>query len=305
MKYENILRSIGNTPHIRLIKLFPHHNVWIKDERRNPGGSIKDRIALAMIEEAEKSGKLKPGGIVVEPTSGNTGIGLAMTGAVKGYRVILVMPDSMSIERRKILQAYGAELVLTPREKGMTGAVEKAKEILSKNENAWMPMQFENRVNPEIHSLTTAGEIIADFPEGFEFMVAGVGTGGHITGVGRILKDKFPGIRIIAVEPSESPVISGGNPAPHKIQGIGAGFVPGNYEAAIVSEVMKVKGDDAYEMTRLLAVTEGLMAGISTGAVCYAVKQICSSLPYGTTILTFAYDTGERYLSQPGLWGAE
>jgi len=278
MKYENILRSIGNTPHIRLIKLFPHHNVWIKDERRNPGGSIKDRIALAMIEEAEKSGKLKPGGIVVEPTSGNTGIGLAMTGAVKGYRVILVMPDSMSIERRKILQAYGAELVLTPREKGMTGAVEKAKEILSKNENAWMPMQFENRVNPEIHSLTTAGEIIADFPEGFEFMVAGVGTGGHITGVGRILKDKFPGIRIIAVEPSESPVISGGNPAPHKIQGIGAGFVPGNYEAAIVSEVMKVKGDDAYEMTRLLAVTEGLMAGISTGAVCYAVKQICSSL---------------------------
>jgi len=305
MKYNNILESVGNTPHIRLSRLFPHHDVWIKDERRNPGGSIKDRIALAMIEEAEKSGKLKPGGIIVEPTSGNTGIGLAMAGAVKGYRVILVMPDSMSIERRKILQAYGAELVLTPREKGMTGSVEKAKEIKSENKNAWMPMQFENKANPEIHSLTTAKEIIADFPEGFEFMVAGVGTGGHITGVGRILKDKFPGIRIIAVEPAESPVISGGIPAPHKIQGIGAGFVPRNYEAAVVSEVMKVKGDDAYEMTRLLAVTEGFMAGISTGAVCYAVKQICNALPYETRILTFAYDTGERYLSLPGLWDAD
>lgn len=305
MKHKNILQSIGNTPHIRLSKLFPHHEVWIKDERRNPGASIKDRIALAMIEEAEKSGKLQPGGIIVEPTSGNTGIGLAMAGAVKGYRVILVMPDSMSIERRKILHAYGAELVLTPREKGMTGSVEKAKEIVSENYYAWMPMQFENRANPEIHSLTTAREIIADFSEGFEFMVAGVGTGGHITGVGRIMKEKFPAIKIIAVEPEESPVISGGNPAPHKIQGIGAGFVPGNYEAAIVSEVIKVKGDDAYEMTRLLAVTEGLMAGISTGAVCYAVNQICRALPHKTSILTFAYDTGERYLSMEGLWSAE
>ncbi|MGQ9619842.1 MAG: cysteine synthase A [Bacteroidales bacterium] len=305
MKYDNILQSVGNTPHIRLSKLFPRHEVWIKDERRNPGGSIKDRIAVAMIEDAENTGKLKKGGIIVEPTSGNTGIGLAMAGTVKNYRVILVMPDTMSEERRRLLIAYGAELVLTPGSSGMKGAIERAMQILEENQGSWMPMQFENPANPAIHSLTTAAEILDDFPEGFDFMVAGVGTGGHIAGAGRILKENFPGIKIIAVEPYESPVISGGKPAPHKIQGIGAGFIPGNFDPAIVSEVITVKGEDAYEMTRLLASSEGLMAGISTGAVCYAVNQICKYLHSGTKILTFAYDTGERYLSMPGLWHAD
>jgi cysteine synthase len=302
MKYANVLETIGNTPHIRLSKLFPGHEVWMKDERRNPGGSIKDRIALAMIEDAENSGRLRSGGVIVEPTSGNTGIGLAMTGAVKGYKVILVMPDSMSIERRKILMAYGAELVLTPKESGMSGAIKKAAEIADKTPGSWIPMQFENPSNPGIHSKTTAREIIEDFPEGLDYFVAGVGTGGHISGAGRILKERYPGIKIIAVEPSASPVLSGGNPGPHPIQGIGAGFVPGNYDPEITDRIIKVDGRDAFSMARSAALIEGLLAGISTGAALHAITLIINEVPPGSRILTFAYDTGERYLSLPDLW---
>jgi cysteine synthase A len=302
MKYKNVLETIGNTPHIRLSKLFPGHEVWIKDERRNPGGSIKDRIALAMIEDAENFGRLRSGGVIVEPTSGNTGIGLAMTGAVKGYKVILVMPDSMSIERRKILMAYGADLVLTPKESGMSGAIKKAAEIADKTPGSWIPMQFENPSNPGIHSKTTAREIIEDFPEGLDYFVAGVGTGGHISGAGRILKERYPGIKIIAVEPSASPVLSGGNPGPHPIQGIGAGFVPGNYDPEITDRIIKVDGRDAFSMARSAALIEGLLAGISTGAALHAITLIINEVPPGSRILTFAYDTGERYLSLPDLW---
>ena len=246
MKFANILETIGKTPHVRLSKLFPDLEVWIKDERRNPGGSIKDRIALAMVEDAGKKGKLNPGGIIIEPTSGNTGIGLAMTGAVKGYRVILVMPDSMSIERRNLLIAYGAELVLTPRALGMKGAIAKARELLESTPGSWMPMQFENQVNPLIHSETTAKEIISDFPGGFDFMITGVGTGGHISGVGKVLKNKFPLLKVFAVEPSDSPVLSGGTPGPHPIQGIGAGFIPGTYSPGITERIIKIKGSDAF-----------------------------------------------------------
>jgi cysteine synthase A len=302
MKYTNVLGTIGNTPHIRLSRLFPDHEVWIKDERRNPGGSIKDRIALAMIEEAESSGRLKPGGVIVEPTSGNTGIGLAMAGAVRGYKVILVMPDSMSIERRKILKAFGAELVLTPREKGMSGSVAKAVEIAESTPGSWIPMQFDNPVNPEIHSKTTALEIISDFPEGLDFLIAGVGTGGHLSGVGKVLKGKFPGIKVFAVEPSASPVLGGGNPGPHPIQGIGAGFIPRNYYPGIADRIVSVKGSDAFKMVRSVALSEGLLVGISTGASLAAIFGLQNELPRGGRILLIAYDTGERYLSIPDLW---
>lgn len=302
MKFNNVLETIGNTPHIRLSKMFPGHEVWIKDERRNPGGSIKDRIALAMIEDAEKSGRLKPGGVIVEPTSGNTGIGLAMAGAVNGYKVILVMPDSMSNERRKILKAYGAELVLTPRESGMPGAIKKATEIVEGTKGSWMPKQFENPANPEIHSRRTAFEIIADFPDGIDYLVAGVGTGGHISGVGRILKEKFSAIRIIAVEPSASPVLSGGDPGPHPIQGIGAGFIPKNYFPDVVDSIIKIDGRDAFAMVRSAALREGLLVGISTGALFHAITLIINEIPPESKILTFVYDTGERYLSVPDLW---
>jgi len=302
MKFNNIISSVGNTPHIKLPALFPGHEVWIKDERRNPGGSIKDRIAVAMIEDAEQSGKLSAGGIIVEPTSGNTGIGLAMAGAVKGYKVIMVMPESMSVERRKILRAYGAEIVLTPREKGMPGAVEKAREITASTKGAWMPMQFENKANPDIHSKTTAMEIVSDFPEGFDFMVAGVGTGGHITGVGRILKERFPSLKIIAVEPADSPVLSGGNPSSHKIQGIGPGFIPENYNKEICDRIIQVRNEDAYTMAREAACKEGLFAGISTGASLHAVKILTQETSNPLRILCFAYDSGERYLSLDDLW---
>jgi cysteine synthase A len=302
MKFNNVLETIGKTPHIRLSKLFPVHEVWIKDERRNPGGSIKDRIVLAMIEDAEQSGRLKPGGVIVEPTSGNTGIGLAMTGAVMGYRVILVMPESMSIERRKIFKAFGAELVLTPREKGMNGAIMKAAEIVDSTPGSWMPMQFENPANPLIHSKTTAQEIITDFPEGFDYLVAGVGTGGHISGVGSVLKKIFPLIKIFAVEPAASPVLSGGNPGPHPIQGIGAGFIPANYTVGIADRIITIEGSEAIGMVRLAALSEGFLIGISTGASLAAIKKISGEIPAGSKIVTFAYDGGERYLSQDEMW---
>lgn len=302
MKFNNILESIGNTPHIRLSKLFPGQEVWIKDERRNPGGSIKDRIGIAMIEDAEKSGKLKSGGVIIEPTSGNTGIGLAMAGAVKGYRVILVMPDSMSVERRKILKAFGAELVLTPREKGMNGSIARAVEIAKETSGSWIPMQFDNPSNPAIHSKTTAEEIIKDFPEGLDYFITGVGTGGHISGIGKVLKSKLPGIKIYAVEPEASPVLSGGKPGPHPIQGIGAGFIPKNFIAGIADRIITVNAKDAFEMTRSVALHEGLLAGISTGASLAAISLLVKEMPGNSRILTIAYDTGERYLSLPDLW---
>jgi cysteine synthase A len=302
MKYSNILETIGNTPIIRLSRLFPDNEVWIKDERRNPGGSIKDRIALAMIEDAESSGRLRQGGVIIEPTSGNTGIGLAMAGAVKGYKVILVMPESMSMERRTILNAYGAELVLTPRESGMTGAMNKAAEIVEKTPGSWMPMQFDNPANPDIHAKTTAKEIVGDFPEGLDILIAGVGTGGHISGVGRILKKKYPAIRIFAVEPKASAVLSGGNPGPHPIQGIGAGFIPKNYDHDIPERIITVDGGDAMAMARSAATKEGLLAGISTGASLHAVTMIIKEIPAKNRILSFVYDSGERYLSVTDLY---
>ena len=302
MKFNNILETIGNTPHVRLSKLFPENEVWIKDERRNPGGSIKDRIAISMIEDAEKSGKLKRSGLIIEPTSGNTGIGLAMAGAVKGYKVIFVMPDSMSIERRKILKAFGAELVLTPRELGMRGSIKKAGEIAESTPGSWIPMQFDNPANPAIHAMTTAKEIIDDFPEGLDFLISGVGTGGHLTGVGGVLKEKFPDVKVIAVEPSASPVLSGGNSGPHPIQGIGAGFVPKNYTDQLVDRIIQIDGKDAFEMARTVALLEGLLVGISTGASLAAVSRLIKEIPGDKRILCFAYDTGERYLSVPNLW---
>jgi cysteine synthase A len=302
MRFTNILETIGRTPHVRLSKLFPDHEVWIKDERRNPGGSIKDRIALAMIEDAEQTGKLNPGGTIVEPTSGNTGIALAMSGAVKGYKVILVMPESMSIERRSLLVAYGAELILTPRELGMKGAIAKARELVESRPGSWMPMQFDNPVNPRIHSETTAQEIISDFPEGFDYLITGVGTGGHISGVGKVLKIQFPHIKVFAVEPADSQVLSGGNPGPHPLQGIGAGFIPGTYSPDVVDRIITIKGDEAYKMVKSAAQTEGLLVGISTGASLAAIRSLKMETPSGSRILTFAYDSGERYLSVEALW---
>jgi len=302
MKYLSIDKSIGNTPHIRLNRLFPNAEVWLKDERRNPSGSIKDRAAMAMVEDAERKGFLKPNGVIVEPTSGNTGIGLAMIAAIKGYRLILTMPESMSVERRALLKAYGAEIVLTPAALGMQGAIDKAKEILSSIPSAWMPMQFANAANPSIHFQTTAKEILADLSDGVDIIVAGVGTAGHITGVGRGLKTAFPNIQVIAVEPFDSPVLTGGQRGSHPIQGIGAGFVPPNLDRGVIDDIITVKADEAFECMRLLVRTEGILAGISTGANIAAVKKLLSEKQPNLRILTFAYDTGERYLSVNGIW---
>ncbi|MFZ5978100.1 MAG: cysteine synthase A [Hydrotalea flava] len=303
MKADNILATIGNTPHVQLKKIFgTRHQVWMKLERMNPGGSIKDRIALAMIEDAEKKGLLHPDSIIVEPTSGNTGIGLAMVAAVKGYKVILVMPESMSVERRKLMALYGAEFVLTPREKGMKGAIEKANEMVYDNHNAWMPQQFDNQANTKIHHQTTAHEIVADFPDGIDYLITGVGTGGHITGVAEVLKEKWPSIKIFAVEPELSPVISGGAPGPHPLQGLGAGFIPSILNVKLLDGAIKVSKDDAFHYTQKLAKKEGILAGISTGASLAAIAQQLSDIPENNVILTFNYDTGERYLSVEGLF---
>lgn len=303
MKFNNILESIGNTPHIKINKLFGDGNeVWIKIEKANPGGSIKDRIALSMIEDAEKKGILKPGGLIVEPTSGNTGIGLAIVAAVKGYELILVMPESMSVERRKIMSAYGAKFELTPRELGMKGAIAKAQEIIDKNSNAWMPQQFENPANINAHINFTAKEILIDFPDGFDYLITGVGTGGHITGVAKVLKDKFPNLKVFAVEPDASPVISGGNPGPHPIQGIGAGFIPLNLETKLLDGVITVSKEDAFEFAKRAAKEEGLFIGVSSGASLAAVAKKIAEIEEGKRILTFNYDTGERYLSIEGLF---
>ena len=303
MKYNNILETIGNTPHVKINRLFgANSNVYIKLERANPGASIKDRIALAMIEDAEKSGLLKNGSTIIEATSGNTGIGLAMVAAVKGYRLILVMPESMSIERRRLMSIYGAEFVLTPREKGMKGAIEKAQELNSEIENSWSPLQFENPANIEIHKKTTAQEIIKSFPDGLDYMITGVGTGGHITGCAEILKQHFPNLKVFAVEPEASPVISGGSPAPHPLQGIGAGFIPKNLHTDLLDGVIQVSKDEAFEYTQRAAKEEGMLIGISSGASLAAVAKKLKEIPADSKILTFCYDTGERYLSIEGLF---
>lgn len=303
MKANNILETIGNTPHLRINRLFGNkHNVWIKLERSNPGGSIKDRIALSMIEDAEQKGLLKKGSVIVEPTSGNTGIGLAMVAAVKGYEMILVMPESMSIERRKVMSAYGAKFVLTPKEKGMNGAIEKAKEIVVENSNAWIPQQFENPANIDIHIKTTAQEIIKDFPEGIDYLITGVGTGGHISGTSKVLKNKYPNLKVFAVEPALSPVISGGNPGPHPLQGIGAGFIPKNLLTDLLDDTIQVEKDEAFEFAQKAAKEEGLFGGISSGATLAAINKKLAEIPEGSTILGFNYDTGERYLSVADLY---
>ena len=299
MRAANILETIGNTPHIRLGRLFPAAEVWVKSERQNPGGSIKDRIALAMIEDAERSGVLKPGGTIVEPTSGNTGVGLAMVAAVKGYRLILVMPESMSLERRRLMLAYGASFDLTPREKGMKGAIARAQEIVAEIPGAWMPQQFENPANIDVHVRTTAREILADFPDGLDAIITGVGTGGHITGVAQVLKGEWPGLKVFAVEPTLSPVISGGQPSPHPIQGIGAGFIPGNLHTQLLDGVVQVDPADAKEMARRAAREEGMLVGISSGATLAAIAQKLPDLGPQAKVLGFNYDTGERYLSVP------
>ncbi|NOU58208.1 cysteine synthase A [Marinifilum caeruleilacunae] len=297
MRLNNILEGVGNTPVLKLNKVFNGADVWMKLERANPAGSIKDRIALSMVETAEKDGLLKEGSIIIEPTSGNTGVGLAMVAAVKGYKLILVMPESMSVERRSLMAAYGAEFVLTPRELGMKGAIEKAEELISKNENSWMPSQFDNEANVEIHRKTTAEEIIADFPDGIDYLITGVGTGGHITGVAEILKQKFPKLKVLAVEPEASPVISGGEPGPHPLQGIGAGFIPKNLNTDLLDGAIQVSKDEAFSKVKELAIKEGVLAGISTGASLAAVSKQLKSIDSGATVLTFNYDTGERYLS--------
>ena len=301
MKALNVLHTIGHTPHIRMNRLFgAQHEVWIKSERSNPGGSVKDRIALAMVEAAEASGALKPGGTIVEPTSGNTGVGLAMVAAVKGYQLVLVMPDSMSIERRRLMLAYGARFDLTPREKGMKGAIARAEEIVAATPGAWMPQQFENPANIDVHERTTAQEILADFPDGLDVLITGVGTGGHLTGVARVLKQHWPALKVFAVEPAASPVISGGAPSPHPIQGIGAGFIPKNLDTTLLDGVIQVEADAAREMGRRSAREEGLLVGISSGATLAAIAQKLPELPAGSRVLGFNYDTGERYLSVEG-----
>jgi cysteine synthase A len=300
MKANSILDTIGNTPHIRLGKLFPDAEVWVKSERSNPGGSIKDRIGLAMIEAAEASGALKAGGTIIEPTSGNTGIGLAMAAAVKGYKLVLVMPESMSLERRRLMLAYGATFDLTPREKGMKGAIERAIELVDSTDGAWMPQQFENEANIDVHVRTTGPEILADFADTpIDALITGVGTGGHITGVAKFLKGHWPNLKVFAVEPEASPVISGGQPAPHPIQGIGAGFVPRNLHTDLLDGVIKVDGGDAKEFARRAAREEGMLVGISSGATLAAIAQKLKELPAGSRVLGFNYDTGERYLSVP------
>ena len=301
MKASSILATIGHTPHVRVNRLFgPSAQVWVKSERSNPGGSIKDRIALAMVEAAEQSGALTPGGTIVEPTSGNTGIGLAMVAAVKGYKLILVMPDSMSVERRRLMLAYGASFELTPREKGMKGSIAKAAEIVAATPGAWMPQQFENPANIAVHASTTAQEIAADFPDGLDALITGVGTGGHITGCAQVLKARWPRLLVFAVEPSASPVISGGAPSPHPIQGIGAGFIPANLHTALLDGVILVEAEAAREMARRSAREEGMLVGISSGATLAAIAQKLPELPAGSRVLGFNYDTGERYLSIEG-----
>lgn len=303
MKYNNILETIGNTPHVKINRLFgPNHNVWIKLERANPGASIKDRIALAMIEDAEEKGLLKKGGTIIEATSGNTGIGLAMVAAVKGYTLILVMPESMSIERRRLMSLYGAEFVLTPRELGMKGALAKAKELVDEMPAAWSPLQFENPANIEIHKKTTAQEIIKAFPDGLDYMITGVGTGGHITGCAEILKQHFPNLKVFAVEPEASPVISGGSPAPHPIQGIGAGFIPTNLHTNLLDGTIQVSKDEAFAYAQRAAKEEGMFIGISSGASLAAVAKKLPEIPENAKVLTFCYDTGEHYLSIEGLF---
>lgn len=297
------METIGGTPLVRINRLFKEDvEVWVKLERANPGGSIKDRIALSMIEDAEQKGILKPGGVIIEPTSGNTGVGLAMVAAVKGYALILVMPESMSIERRRLMAAYGARLELTPREKGMKGAIEKAKDLVAADPRAWMPMQFENEANTQVHIQTTALEILQDFPEGFDYHITGVGTGGHITGVSRVLKEKFPNLQTFAVEPSLSPVISGGAPGPHPIQGIGAGFIPAILDTSLLTGTIQVTQQEAFEYARRAAREEGIFMGISSGASLAAIARKLPEIPAGSRILTFCYDTGERYLSVEGLF---
>lgn len=302
MRAHSIVEIIGNTPHLRLQRLFKEREVWVKLERANPGGSIKDRIALSMIEDAEQKGILKPESVIIEPTSGNTGIGLAMVAAVKGYKVILVMPESMSLERRRLLKAYGAQLELTPREKGMKGAIERAQELAAATPNAWIPQQFENEANVEIHRRTTAQEILRDFPEGIDVLITGVGTGGHITGCAEVLKKQFPQLKVFAVEPELSPVISGGKPSPHPIQGIGAGFIPKNLYTHLLDGVIQISKDEAFEYALRAAREEGLLVGISSGASLAAVAKKLPELSATARILTFSYDTGERYLSVEGLF---
>ena len=305
MPVSSVLELIGNTPHVRINRLFdPRVTVWTKQEKWNPGGSIKDRIGLAMIEDAERRGVIEPGKtVIIEPTSGNTGIGLALVAAVKGYRLILVMPESMSVERRKLMTGYGAELDLTPRELGMKGSIARAKELAAEIPNSWIPMQFENPANPAIHRYATAEEIAKDFPDGLDYLVTGVGTGGHITGIAEALKPRWPGLKVYAVEPTLSAVLSGGAPGPHPIQGIGAGFIPGVMRPEILDGVLQVDPADAMAYTRRSAREEGLLVGISSGASLAAVAQLIPSVPDGSRILTFGYDTGERYLSVDALWG--
>ncbi|MFN8316787.1 MAG: cysteine synthase A [Chitinophagales bacterium] len=303
MKANNILQTIGNTPHVKLNRLYGSDSeVYVKLEKQNPGASIKDRIALAMIEDAEAKGLLKPDSVIIEPTSGNTGIGLAIVAAVKGYKLVLVMPESMSIERRRLMAVYGAQLELTPREKGMKGAIEKANELAANTPNSWIPQQFSNPANIDIHRRTTAQEIINDFPEGLDYLITGVGTGGHISGVAEVLKAKFPSLKVFAVEPAASPVISGGQPAPHPIQGIGAGFIPDNLKRELLDGVITVTKEEAFEYAQRIAREEGIFVGISSGASLAAVAKKLAEVPKGSRVLTFAYDTGERYLSIEGLF---
>jgi cysteine synthase len=303
MKANSILETIGNTPHVKINRLFGNnHEVWIKLERSNPGASIKDRIALAMIEDAESKGLLNKDSVIIEPTSGNTGIGLALVAAVKGYKIILVMPESMSIERRRLMSLYGAEFVLTPREKGMKGAIEKANELAAETKNSWVPQQFDNPANTEIHRKTTAVEILNDFPDGLDYIITGVGTGGHITGVAEVLKAKWPNLKVFAVEPELSPVLSGGAPSPHPLQGIGAGFVPSILNTKILDGVIQVGKDEAYTYAQRSAKEEGIFVGVSTGASLAAVAKKLAEIPAGSKVLTFNYDTGERYLSIEGLY---
>lgn len=298
MKAKNILETIGGTPHVRINNLYDTKSeIWVKLERANPGGSIKDRIALAMVEDAEKKGLLKEGSIIIEPTSGNTGVGLAMVAAVKKYKLILVMPESMSIERRRLMAAYGAEFELTPKEKGMGGAIEQAKKLVDSMDNAWMPQQFENQANVDVHKRTTAQEILADFPDGLDYLITGVGTGGHITGVAEALKEKFPNLKVFAVEPANSPVISGGDPGPHPIQGIGAGFIPQILKTDILDGAIGITKEEAFDYTRRAALEEGIFMGISSGASLAAVEKKLPEIPEGSKVLAFNYDTGERYLS--------
>jgi len=303
MKANTILETIGNTPHVKINKLFGQsHEVWIKLERSNPGNSIKDRIALAMIEDAENKGLLKPDSVIIEPTSGNTGVGLALVAAVKGYKIILVMPESMSVERRKLMSVYGADFVLTPREKGMKGAIEKATELADATPHSWIPQQFNNKANVEVHKRTTALEILNDFPDGLDYIITGVGTGGHISGVSEVLKARFPKLKVFAVEPELSPVLSGGAPGPHPLQGIGAGFIPQNFNGSFIDGIIQVGKAEAFEFARQLALKEGIFGGISTGASLAAVAKKLPEIPAGSKILTFNYDTGERYLSVEGLF---